>query len=103
MIIVEGWIRMASADIDQFRVAAAEMMRATKASEPGCLDYAFALDLAEPGLLRVIERWTDEAALAAHFATPHMAAFNLAIAGATIHGASIKAYGAEQVRTIMER
>lgn len=103
MIIVQGWVRMASTDIDQLRGAALEMMRATKAAEPGCLDYAFALDLAEPGLLRVIERWSDEAALAAHFATPHMAAFNRALAGASVLGASIKAYAGDEVRTLRER
>ena len=66
MIIVEGWVRMASNDIHALRAAATAMMHATKAAEPGCLEYAFALDLAEPGLLRVIERWADEAALTAH-------------------------------------
>jgi hypothetical protein len=34
MIIAEGRVRTASADIGQFR--------ATKAAEPGCLEYAFA-------------------------------------------------------------
>lgn len=101
MIIVEGWVRMAPEDIDILRGAAAEMMRATKAAEPGCLEYAFALDLAEPGLLRVIERWVDEAALTAHFATPHMAAFNQDLGGAKILGAGIKAYAAEESRTVM--
>jgi quinol monooxygenase YgiN len=77
------------------------MMRVTRAAEPGCLEYTFAVDLAEPSLLRVIESWVDEAALAAHFATPHMAAFNEALGGANIIGASIKAYAASEVRTIM--
>ncbi len=102
MIIVEGWVRFAPADIERLRGAAADMMRATRA-EAGCLDYAFAVDLADPGLLRVIERWADEAALAAHFATPHMAAFNQALAGAAPQGASIKVYAAEALRTLMER
>ena len=102
MIIVEGWVRMAGEDIDALRVAATQMMRTTRAAEPGCLEYAFALDLAEPGLLRIIERWTDEAALTAHFATPHMAAFNQALGAAAIRSASIKVYAADEVRTIME-
>ena len=101
MIIVAGWVRMAPEDIERLRSAATAMMHATQTSEPGCLDYAFSVDLAEPGLLRVIERWQDEAALAAHFATPHMATFNAAMAGAAITGASIKAYAGEEVRTIM--
>ena len=101
MIIVEGWVRMTSAtEIDRLRGAAVEMMRATKA-ESGCLDYAYAVDLAEPELLRIIERWTDDAALTAHFATPHMAAFNQALAGAKIAAASVKAYAGDEVRTLV--
>ena len=101
MIIVEGWVRMTSdTEIDRLRGAAVEMMRATKA-EPGCLDYAYAVDLAEPELLRIIERWTDDAALTAHFATPHMAAFNQALAGAKIAAASVKAYAGDEARTLV--
>ena len=101
MIIVEGWVRMTSAtEIDRLRGAAVEMMRATK-TESGCLDYAYAVDLAEPELLRIIERWTDDAALTAHFATPHMAAFNQALAGAKIVAASVKAYAGDEVRTLV--
>ena len=101
MIIVEGWVGMTSAtEIDRLRDAAIEMMRATKA-ESGCLDYAYAVDLAEPDLLRIIERWTDDAALTAHFATPHMAAFNQALAGAKIAAASVKAYAGDEVRTLV--
>ena len=87
-------------EIDRLRGAAVEMMRATKA-ESGCLDYAYAVDLAEPELLRVIERWTDEAALAAHFASSHMATFNQVLAGAQIAAASVKAYAGDEVRTLI--
>lgn len=104
MIIVEGWVRVADAgEIDRLRAAAVEMMRATKTEEPGCLDYAFATDLSDATLLRIIERWTDEAALAAHFATAHMATFNQALASAQIVSASVKAYSGEVVRTLIER
>jgi len=104
MIIVEGWVRLAEvADVERLRDAARAMMRATKSEEPGCLEYAFAVDLAEPTLMRIIERWSDDAALAAHFATPHMAAFNQALAGAAIVSASVKAYAGEVVRTLIER
>ena len=40
--------------------------------EPGCLAYSYAEDVNEPGLFRVMEKWTDRAALAAHFGTEHM-------------------------------
>ena len=59
MIVVEGWVRLQPGEAERLREAAVEMMKTTRANEPGCLEYAFAVDLAEPDLLRVIERWTD--------------------------------------------
>ncbi|MEQ8742930.1 putative quinol monooxygenase [Parasphingorhabdus sp.] len=104
MIIVEGWVRLGSAtEIERLRSAAVKMMHTTKVSETGCLEYAYAIDLAEPDLLRIIERWTDEAALTAHFATPHMAAFGQAMASANITAMLVKAYAGEEVRTLMEQ
>ena len=104
MIIVQGWVRLESIEeIDRLRTAAAEMMRATTSDEPGCLAYAYARDLADPALLHVIKRWHDDEALTAHFATPHMAAFGQAMAGAKIAAMSVKAYAGEEVRTLMER
>jgi quinol monooxygenase YgiN len=39
-------------------------------SEPGCVAYAFAEVLADPGHYLVVQEWRDEAALEAHYATP---------------------------------
>ena len=104
MLIVEGWVRLESAgEIERLRDAAVEVARATKADEPGCLEYACAIDLADPTLLRIIERWTDEASLAAHFNTPHVMAYSRAISDAKIVAASVKAYSGDVSRTIMER
>ena len=104
MIIVAGWVRLLDAnEVDRFRAAAIEMMRATKAQETGCLEYAFATDLADPALLHVVERWTDQGALSAHFTTPHMALFQREMANARIASMSVKAYSGEVVRTLMER
>lgn len=100
MIMIEGWIRMDAADIEQLRPAAVAMVSATH-EEDGCLEYAFAQDLSDPGLFRIIERWRDEAALAAHFQTPHMAAFQQAMAGANNQGASVKLYRAELDRSLI--
>ena len=100
MIIAEGWVRLAPGEIERVRAAAITMAQATRA-EPGCLDYAFSQELGDPGLLRVIERWTDEAALGAHFATAHMQAFNVVLRGVTIETASVKAYAGVYQRTLV--
>jgi quinol monooxygenase YgiN len=48
-----------------------EMIRASR-SEAGCIDYAYAIDLLDPGLVRVSERWESREALAAHVASDHI-------------------------------
>ena len=48
------------------------LLRTTQAdarSEPGCVAYAFAEVVGEPGHHLVIQEWRDEAALEAHFAS----------------------------------
>ncbi len=100
MIMIEGWVRMDAADIDRLRPAAAAMIAATR-QEDGCFEYAFSQDLVDAGLFRIVERWRDEAALAAHFQTPHMAAFQQALGSANNQGGSVKVYKAEVDRTLI--
>ena len=73
-ILVIGTVRLPPDAIDRARPAMETMVAASRA-EDGCLDYAYSHDLLEPGLVRVTEAWRDRAALAAHFQTPHMAAW----------------------------
>lgn len=61
-------------------IAAATAMVTASRQEAGCLGYDYAFDLLDPGKLRVLEQWKDEAALRFHFTTPHMAAFLAALA-----------------------
>lgn len=72
MIIIEGTVRLPPENIEKARPAMEKMIRASRA-EQGCIDYAYSVDLMEPGLVRVTERWESREALAAHFQTPHMA------------------------------
>ena len=60
---------------DQLVAARPVMRRMIDASraEPGCLDYGYAEDVLDPGLVHVTERWVDQAALDRHFASPHIA------------------------------
>lgn len=101
MILVQGWVRLAPGEIDRLKPDVVAMARATR-EEEGCLDYAFAVDLAEPDLLRLTERWTDQTALDLHLASPHMGAFNKAIAGAKILAGNIKAHTGDETRTLMD-
>jgi quinol monooxygenase YgiN len=52
----------------------ARMIEASRA-EAGCLEYVYAEDVLDPGLIHVKERRTDRAALTRHFQTTHIAAW----------------------------
>jgi quinol monooxygenase YgiN len=80
MLIVLAKAQVGPGAMEPAMAAIAAMVEASNA-EAGCLAYAFTQDLLQPGVIHIVEKWTDEAALAAHFATPHMAAFGAAIAG----------------------
>lgn len=80
MLIVLAKAAVGDGAMDTARVAIADMVAASNAEE-GCIAYAFTQDLGDPSILHIVEKWRDDAALAAHFATPHMAAFGAAIAG----------------------
>ena len=71
-LIVAGTIRVPPQNLEAFRPHMLAMMTATRA-EDGCLAYSYAEDVAEPGLIRVFEAWTSQAALDAHFNAPHLA------------------------------
>lgn len=80
MIIVIGRAEVEPQAIAQLRPALDAMMRATW-DESGCLSYSMAVESESEGVITVVERWADEAALQAHFASPHMAAFKAAALG----------------------
>jgi quinol monooxygenase YgiN len=94
MVIVMGTVRIDPDRVEALRPAMEAMMAASRA-EAGCLTYAYALDLLEPGLVRVSELWTDRAALQAHFTTPHMAVWRQALSGAGLKDRDIKQYQAD--------
>ena len=99
MIIVNGTIDVDPDQRDTFIEAARALMTDTRA-EAGCESYAFAADLDDPGRFHVAERWADDAAVAGHMASPHMAAFLGAIGGA-VRGASLTKYTGATAEKLM--
>ena len=72
MVILAGTIRIDAVKIDIARVEMAKMLAASRA-EDGCIEYSYAVDVVDRGLVRVFEVWRDRAALDRHFQTPHLA------------------------------
>ncbi|MEI6418806.1 MAG: putative quinol monooxygenase [Sphingomonadales bacterium] len=100
MIIVIGRIAFDPAQYDRIEPAIRRMMQATWA-ESGCLSYSIAVEDPDEGIGLVVERWASADDLKAHFATPHMAAFNAAIEGAIL-GMDVKVYDAGNERALSD-
>jgi quinol monooxygenase YgiN len=83
MILVIGTIRLPPHRLEQARGTMQRMVEASRA-EDGCLEYSYAEDVLEPGLIRVCERWRDAAALERHFAAAHLAEWRASWAGLDI-------------------
>jgi len=71
-LIIAGTVRVPTQNLERLKPHMLAMLTASR-TEDGCITYSYAEDVAEPGLVRVYEAWRDQAALEAHFQTPHMA------------------------------
>jgi quinol monooxygenase YgiN len=74
VILVVGTVRLPPEKLAEARPVMARMIAASRA-ENGCIDYAYAEDVLDPGLIRVTELWRDRDTLERHFQTDHIAAW----------------------------
>ena len=96
MIVVNATIESDAANIDAMKAAIAIMETASRA-EDGCHDYTFSVELNNPNVLRITELWESMDALAAHFAMPHMADFQAAMAAHPPKSVEAKFFDATEV------
>jgi len=96
MIVINARVTVRDGQVARMKQAMAEMERASR-TEPGCFEYAFATDVSDPTIVRIVERWESLEALRAHFATPHMAAFQAAMQKDPPAGMELKAYRVEEI------
>jgi quinol monooxygenase YgiN len=100
MIIVTGTARFGQGEIARLREAMAANVEATR-REDGCEHYSYALDIAEPDLLHISERWPDEAAIDAHMKSAHMQSFMARLGQAKLEALSVRMYRAEYAGTLL--
>jgi len=91
MIVVAGTVAVRPETREDAVRAALAMARATT-EEPGCISYRFFTDLTDPNTFLIFEEWASDEALAKHFQTPHMAAFQRELPRFLAGGLAIKRY-----------
>lgn len=70
-VAIVGQFRIPVENLAAARPLMIAVMQASRA-EDGCIEYNYAEDLLEPGLIRVSEVWEGREQLAAHFKSAHM-------------------------------
>jgi quinol monooxygenase YgiN len=91
MLLIVGTVRLPPENLERAKPVMRAMVEASRA-EAGCLEYVYAEDLFVPGLIHVKERWTNQAALDAHFASAHIQAWRESWEGLGIGGRDLKVY-----------
>ena len=91
MIVIIGSFRVPPSMIEIVRPVMETMIRASRA-EDGCIEYSYALDVLDEGLVRVSEKWRDRDALEAHFRTAHIAEWRAQISALAMSERELTAY-----------
>ncbi|MEY4238680.1 MAG: hypothetical protein RL339_1281 [Pseudomonadota bacterium] len=94
-IAIVGQFRIPVENLAAARPLMIAVMEASRA-EDGCIEYNYAEDLAEPGLIRVSEVWESRAHLAAHFKSAHMQRWITERAGLGLSGRQVTGFAAER-------
>ncbi|MCP1469806.1 quinol monooxygenase YgiN [Sphingobium sp. OAS761] len=99
MLLIIGTIRLPADMMDRARPAMQRMADASRA-EDGCVDYAYAEDVFDRGLVHVKELWVDQAALDLHFASPHIAQWRATWPDLQIGDRELRAYEVAEPRPV---
>jgi quinol monooxygenase YgiN len=98
-VAVVGQFRFPAETMAAALPAMRKVMEATR-REDGCIEYNYAEDVLDPGLIRVSEVWASEAQLAAHLQAPHMAVWAEERAALGLSGRKITVYAVSSYREL---
>ena len=71
MLLIVGTIRLTPENLQVARPVMRRMAEGSRAEE-GCVQYSYAEDVFDAGLIHVKELWRDQAALDQHFESEHI-------------------------------
>jgi quinol monooxygenase YgiN len=98
-VVILGTVRLPPENLNDARPHMAAMVAASRA-EDGCLVYAYADDVLDPGLIRVSEVWRDQAALDVHARSAHIKVWRAAGSELGLHDRQLVAYEAGASRPL---
>jgi len=97
MLLIVGTFRLPPDKLPDARPMMRTMVESSR-TEDGCLEYAYAEDVLDPGLIHVTEVWRDQAALNQHFASDHIAHWRASWPSLEIRNRDLRVYEAGEPR-----
>jgi quinol monooxygenase YgiN len=94
IVIVMGFLRVRDGDVSRLKSAIEDLTVAAGAQD-GCEHYSVSVDVSDPLMLRVSERWRDRAAQSLHMVGDHMVTFNLAMRRGKVTEAKVDAFDSD--------
>ena len=97
MLLVIGTIRLPAEKLLGARPMMRVMVESSRA-EDGCVEYSYAEDVLDAGLIHVKEVWRDQAALDRHFASGHLADWRASWPSLCIRDRDLRLYEVNEAR-----
>jgi quinol monooxygenase YgiN len=97
MLLIVGTVRLPAEKLSHALPAMKRMVEASRA-EDGCVEYGYAADIFDAGLIHVKELWTDQTALDRHFASAHIAEWRAAWPSLRIRDRDLRVYEVGEAR-----
>jgi quinol monooxygenase YgiN len=99
MLLILGTIRLPPENTVAAQPVMKKMVEASRL-EKGCSTYVYAEDILDPGLIHVIEKWQDRAALDQHVASAHIKEWRSCWSGLGIGHRKLTLYEVESLGPI---
>jgi len=97
MLLIVGTIRLPPENLPQARPFMKRMVEGSR-DEDGCLEYFYAEDVLDGGLIHVREMWRDQPSLDRHFASRHLAEWRAAWPQFGIYDRKLRSYDVAEPR-----
>lgn len=97
MLLIVGTIRLPAKNLDAARPIMKRMADASRL-EKGCVEYVYAEDVFDAGLIHVKELWTDQDTLDHHFDSNHIVEWRAAWPSLGIGDRDLRVYEVAEPR-----
>lgn len=99
MLVITGSVRIPEGKMKELLPIMTDVIEKSR-EEKGCLLYAFSLDVLEPTLLRISERWESLEDLTAHGQSEHVQNWRKAGAELGVHDRQFKLHEVSSVKDL---